>query len=232
MKIGIMQPYFLPYIGYFQLIKAVNKFILFDDVNYIKKGWINRNRIVINEKEFMFIIPLEKVSQNKLINEINITKDSEWKSRLVETFDATFRKAPMYSKVFPVLEEIITKNERNLSAFLTNSLVQICRYLDIKTPIELSSLKYKTTPLKGQDKILNICIQEDADIYFNPIGGTNLYNRKTFEEKGIKLQFLKSLPVIYPRFNGESIPFLSIIDLMMFIEQKRIIDYLSHYEMQ
>jgi hypothetical protein len=231
MRLAIMQPYLFPYIGYFQLIKAVDKFILFDDVNYIKKGWINRNRILINGREFMFTIPLEKVSQNKMINEINLANDNGWKNKLLETFDAAFRKAPMYSDVFPILKEVIGVRERNLSVFIGNSIVQICNYLDIVSILELSSLKYNTTHLKGQDKILNICIQEEADTYLNSVGGAGLYSKKAFEELNINLKFLKPKLVIYPRLKVDSVPSLSIIDVMMFNEKDRVKSYLLEYEL-
>ncbi len=226
-----MQPYFFPYIGYFQLINSVDKFIIFDDVNYIKKGWINRNRILINGKDFMFILPLEKVSQNKLIYEINLAPDTGWRNKLLGTFDAVFRKAPMYLKVFPILKEIMECRETNLSKFIANSIVQISKYLDISTLLEISSLKYDTAHLKGQDKILKICLLEKADIYINSIGGSTLYDSKTFEKHNIKLQFLKSKPVTYPRLKAESMPFLSIIDVMMFNEKESVINFLMAYEL-
>jgi len=231
MKLAIMQPYFLPYIGYFQLIKAVDKFIVFDDVNYIKKGWINRNRILVNGNEFTFTVPLEKASQNKQIREINLLSDNIWKGRLLETFDQTYKKAPMYLSVFPILEEIVEVRDRNLSAFVSNSILQICKYLEISLQLELSSLKYETALLKGQDKILRICEIEKADIYINPEGGINLYQKQVFEKQNIKLQFLRSRPVIYNRFNEKSLPFLSIIDVMMFNDKNMILDFLKEFEL-
>src|SRR5664280_1221353 len=106
MKLGIMQPYLFPFIGYFQLINAVDKFIIFDDVNYINKGWINRNRILLNGKEFLFSIPLENASQNKLINEINLFDNFRWKGKLLKTINAAYKKAPMFNEVYPILEKI------------------------------------------------------------------------------------------------------------------------------
>jgi hypothetical protein len=230
MKLGIMQPYIFPYIGYFQLINAVDKFIIFDDVNYIKKGWINRNRILLNGQEFMITIPLDKASQNKLICEIDLSPDDKWKTKLLKTINTAYKKAPQFNIAYPLLESIIDFKNRNLSIFTTNSLEQFCNYLDIKTQIISSSLRYKTTHLKGQNKILEICCTEQATIYINPIGGKEIYQKKAFEEKQIKLVFLKSKQIKYDQFRNEFLPFLSIIDLMMFNTKDQISGYLKEYE--
>jgi hypothetical protein len=228
-KLAIMQPYFLPYIGYFQLINAVNKFILFDDVNYIKKGWINRNRILLNNEEYMFTVPLEKVSQNKKINEINLVSDAGWKAKLLKTFKAAYEKAPMFGAVYPIITNIINFDESNLSAYLGNSINKICEYLNIKSCIVNSSVPYNTAEYKGQDKIIEICRQEKAVEYINPIGGTDLYQYERFAEEKIKLFFLKSNPIAYKQFNTEYISGLSILDVIMFNDKKRVSSFLNEY---
>lgn len=231
MKLAIMQPYLFPYIGYFQLIKAVDKFIIFDDVNYIKKGWINRNKILINGKEFMFTIPLEKLSQNKLIKEIDLPMDNVWKGKFLLTISAAYKKAPLFNIVFPMLEEIINTGERNLSTFISNSILQICKYLEISTHIIISSLQYDTTHLRGQSKILKICFLEKADTYINPIGGLGLYQKGAFEKQKIELLFLKSKTISYKQFKEDFIPFLSIIDILMFNTKDEICGYLNEFEL-
>lgn len=230
MKLGIMQPYLFPYIGYFQLINAVDKFIIFDDVNYINKGWINRNRILLNGQEYMFTIPLNKASQNKLINEIDLSSDWKWKEKLLKTIETAYKKAPLFKLVYPLIERIITFEDRNLSIFISNSLEQICIYLDIKTQIISSSLQYNTTNLKGQKKILEICHSEQATVYINPVGGLEIYQKEVFEKMHIKLMFLQSKPINYDQFNNEFLPFLSIIDLMMFNGKDKISGYLKEFD--
>lgn len=229
MKVGIMQPYLFPYIGYFQLINAVDKFILFDDVNYINKGWINRNRILLNKLEYSFTIPLEKASQNKLICEINIASDIDWRSKLLKTIETAYKKAPMFKITFPIIGEMICYKEQNLSAYICNSLKIICDIFSIRTHIIESSYGYHTMNLKGQDKILEICTQEEATEYINPIGGLNIYNYESFRQKQLSLLFIKSNPIVYSQFSNEFIPWLSIIDVMMFNQKDTITSLLSEY---
>jgi hypothetical protein len=231
MKLAIMQPYLFPYIGYFQLIKAVDKFIIFDDVNYIKKGWINRNKILINGKEYLFTIPLEKASQNKLIKEIELSVDNVWEGKFLNTIFAAYKKAPMFMIVFPVLEEILSIGERNLSSFISNSISRICKYLEIDTLVIKSSFKYETSNLRGQEKILRICSLEKADTYINPIGGLELYQKEAFEKQNTKLLFLKSKTIKYQQFKEDFVPFLSIIDILMFNTKDEICGYLNEYEL-
>lgn len=229
MKVGIMQPYLFPYIGYFQLINAVDKFVLFDDVNYINKGWINRNRILLNKQEYIFTIPLEKASQNKLINEINIAKDITWKGKLLKTIETAYIKAPMFQMAFPIIDEVICYNEQNLSAYIYHSIKKLCENFRINTQIIESSGQYNTSKLKGQDKILEICSQEKATQYINPIGGTNIYQCELFRQKQLKLLFIKSNPIVYSQFGNNFIPWLSIIDVLMFVDKETIKKTLNNY---
>jgi hypothetical protein len=231
MKLGIMQPYLFPYIGYFQLINSVEKFVIFDDVNYINKGWINRNRILLKDKEFLFTVPLEKSSQNRLICETNLFNDNKWKVKFLKTLYAAYNKAPMFKEAYTIIEQIINLNELHLSTFISNSIVQICNYLMIDTQIILSSKHYKTSHLNGQDKILEICRIEKASVYLNSIGGFGIYQKDVFEKQNIKLFFLKSKPAIYKQFSNEFVPFLSVIDVMMFNDKDKIAGYLSGYEL-
>lgn len=231
MRLGIMQPYLFPYIGYFQLINSVDKFVIFDDVNYIKKGWMNRNRILLNGQEYKFTIPLDKASQNKIINEINLTLNNNWKARFLKTIISAYKNAPMFSRVYPLIEKIIDFENRNLSTFVSNSIIQICNYLEIKTQIIITSLPYNTAYLKGQDKILEICRIEKAEVYINPSGGREIYRREEFEKQNVRLLFLDSKPVAYKQFESEFKPLLSIIDVMMFNDLEKISWYLNKYEL-
>lgn len=231
MKIAIMQPYFLPYIGYFQLINAVDVFVVYDDVNYIKKGWINRNNLLVNGKGFLFSIPLKNVSQNKFINQIDIDENSGWRTDLLKTIALSYKKAPFFAEVFPILKDIIGHKENNLAKLITYSLSKICNFLSIETEIIVSSDIDKNNDLKGQDKIIEICKKTKADNYVNAIGGIELYDRDTFIKHDISLHFIKSNTINYSQFKNEFIPWLSIIDVMMFNSQERIKDLIKQYQL-
>jgi hypothetical protein len=230
MKLAIMQPYFFPYIGYFQLINAVDKFVILDDVNFITRGWINRNRILVNGKEYLFTIPIRKASQNMLICECELAL-ANWQEKLQKTIEYNYKKAPYYRDCHGILSTILSSSENNLSKLLTFQIKVLCNYLDINTVIVESSRVYKNQNLKSEEKILDICIQETADKYYNAIGGKNLYDRSVFRNKNIELYFLSSQPVIYEQFEKDFKPFLSIIDVMMFNNVSKIKNLLNKYEL-
>lgn len=216
MRLAIMQPYFMPYIGYFQLIDAVDCFVIYDDVNYIKKGWINRNNIQLNQQTHLFSLPLQSMSQNKHINETRLDANPAWKLNWLKTIRQSYRKAPFFDAVYPLLEEIMGYEDQNLARFCSHSLQKTSSYLQLKTRFVASSEIEKDNTLKGQDKILELCEKLHATDYINAIGGMELYDRKAFSDAGIALHFLKTNPVAYRQFKDEFIPWLSIIDVMMF----------------
>ncbi|NLK94079.1 MAG: WbqC family protein [Clostridiales bacterium] len=222
MKIAIMQPYFMPYLGYFQLIKEVDLFVLFDDVNYIKKGWINRNRIKINGEESMFTIPLVKASQNKRINEILISDAQNSKNQLYKKIHNAYRKSDKYDEVNEIIKKAVMYNEESLDKYIKNALEEVCKYLDIKTKFIISSEIEKNNELKGQEKIIEICKLLKADEYINAIGGVQLYDYKKFNENDIKLKFIKA---------DENIPTLSIIDVLYNEKKETIKEYIDMYSL-
>lgn len=231
MKVGIMQPYFFPYIGYWQLLNTVDKYVIYDDVNYINRGWINRNNILMNGKSKMINLSLKHASQNSLINEIEVFQDKKKKEKLLRTIELVYRKAPYYSEVFPIIEDIINYGESNLARYLQYSIRQINKYLSINTELILSSTINKDNTLKGQDKIIEICNILQADEYYNAIGGQGLYCYDNFTYHNIKLKFLKTNVVKYEQFSNEFIPNLSIIDIMMFNSVEDIKKMLEQYEL-
>lgn len=211
-----MQPYFLPYIGYFQLIASVDKFIILDDVNYIKKGWINRNRILLNGQAHNFSIPLLQASQNKYICEMEIKKDERNQEKLLKTFRQAYSRAPYYQEVYPLIEEVIKFPTNKLSIYLLNSIKKINLYLGLTTEIINSSKIYKNTNLKGQERIIDICLKEKAETYLNAEGGHHLYDEEKFKESNINLKFIKPSLIPYKQMQDEFIPSLSILDILMF----------------
>jgi WbqC-like protein family len=231
MKLAIMQPYIFPYIGYFQLIKAVDKFILYDDVNFINRGWINRNRILVNGKDSMFTIPLKDASQNKLINEIDVNWDENWKSKFLKTIEQSYKKTPFYIDVLPIIEKSLNVEEISFSKIIEQNLKLICEYLVIETEIISSSSIYQNIDKKAQKRILDICLKEKANHYINPIGGLELYDKETFAKENMQMSFIKSRPVEYKQFKNEFIPWLSIIDILMFNSKEEINKFLNNYEL-
>ena len=231
MTIAIMQPYILPYIGYLQLMANVDKFIFYDDVSFINRGWINRNRVLMNGKDFMFTIPLKEASQNKLINEIYIDNTINWRPKFLKSIEQSYKKAPFYQEVYPMIERIIGDNSEKINDYIANSFEVLSQYLDIKTEIVRSSSIYQNAHLKSQERILDICIQEKASHYINPIGGMELYQKSIFEQQNIKLSFIKTKPVQYTQFKNEFIPWLSVLDVLMFNDKTTIQGFLNEFEL-
>lgn len=226
-----MQPYIFPYIGYFQLINAVDKFVIYDDVNFINKGWINRNRMLNNGKDSLFSIPLKEASQNKLINEINVNWDGIWKSKFLKTLEQCYKKAPFYQVAISLIEQTLNVDDEPISKVIEYNLRLTCEYLGITSEIVSSSAIYQNTHLKAQERILDICLQEKATQYINPIGGLELYDKWVFEAQNINLNFIKSKPVEYTQFKNEFVPWLSIVDVLMFNSKETIKEFLNNYEL-
>jgi hypothetical protein len=231
MTIAIMQPYIFPYIGYFQLINAVDKFIIYDDVNYINKGWINRNNILVSGQAHLFTIPLKDASQNKLINEVELSKSDPWQKKFLKTVQQSYQKAPYFQKVFVLIEEIVNLDVQTVYELTLNALIKTSAFMEIKTEIVPSSSIYNNTKLKGPERILDICKQENASHYINPIGGMELYDKSKFEKEGIRLDFIKSVSSPYIQFKNAFVPWLSVIDVLMFNSPDEIRQQLEAYEL-
>lgn len=229
MKLAIMQPYLFPYIGYFQLINAVDKFVIYDDVAYIKRGWINRNYILVNNQKHLFTINLNKSSQFKLINEISIKDDFH---KFLKTIRLAYTKAPYYQKTYCLLEKIVAFKDKNLANFVTNSILIISESLEIKTRFKVSSALNKDITLKKEEKILSICKLSGADMYINASGGQELYNKSEFAANNLELNFLKTDFILYKQFNDQFVPCLSIIDVMMFNSPEVIRKILNKFELE
>jgi hypothetical protein len=214
-KVAIMQPYLFPYIGYFQLISAVNLFILYDNIKYTKKGWINRNRILQNGKDVMFSLPLKNDSDFLNVCHRQIAGNYS-PDKLLNQIRSGYHHAPYFDEVFFLIEQIMRYEERNLFKFIHHSIIRICEYIGITTEIKISSNISIDHLLKGQDKVIAICEAVNASTYINPIGGMELYSRNVFFKRDLELKFIKSKPYEYTQFGNNFVPWLSIIDVMMF----------------
>ncbi len=228
MKVAIMQPYLFPYIGYWQLINAVDVFVIYDDVNYRKRSFINRNYILIKGNPHLFTLQLKKASQNKLINEIEIGENRE---KILKTILFNYKKAPYFKEVYSLIEDILLNREKNLAKYLSYSIKRVSDFLDIKTKFLYSSEIPKDSSLKRQDRIINICKNLKATVYINSIGGKEIYDKSVFAENGIQLKFLKPKNIMYRQWDSNFIPNLSIIDVMMFNHRDEIKDMLNKYEL-
>jgi hypothetical protein len=223
MRLAIMQPYFIPYIGYFQLMAAVDKFVILDDVNFINRGWINRNRIPVNGRAHWLTVPLVKASQNRLINEIYIVEDDGWKDKMLRTVEASYTAAPFAETILSLFSQVLASAEGRLSTFLFRTLTQVAAYIGTNVCMEETSAIYPKEARKGQHRILDICVREGATCYVNPPGGRELYNPELFASAGVKLQFLDAnLGELPLRYSGQEGPCFSILDLMMLNSQNAL----------
>jgi hypothetical protein len=231
MKVAIMQPYFFPYIGYFQLIGSVDLFVMYDNIKYTKKGWINRNRILRNGADCVFTVPLRKDSDSLDVRDRAVAADYD-RGRLVNQLREAYRRAPHFQEGFPVVEKAVMAPRDNLFEYVHGSVVEVCRYLGIGTRMVPSSSFAIDPALKAQDKVLALCKAASANMYVNAIGGQELYNREEFRVRCVELKFLKTRPIEYPQFRDPFVPWLSIIDVMMFNPVARIREFLeTRYEL-
>ena len=233
MKLAIMQPYFMPYIGYFQLINLVDKFVFYDDVTFIKQGWINRNQILINDQAKLFSVPLSNASSHTLIKDVLISdiRYEKWKKSFLSTIMFNYKKAKNYEIVEALIERILLTPPKTISDLAIKSVIEISNYLDLDTEFDVSSQNYGNTHLSGQDRVLDICQKENANTYINPIGGMELYSRDIFSERKIELMFISAHKTIYKQFSSNFIPFLSIIDVLMFNDKKQVLEILNDFDL-
>jgi hypothetical protein len=222
MKIAIMQPYFLPYIGYLQLISAVDAFVVYDNIKYTKKGWINRNRFLMNRAVAGFSLPLRKDSDFLDVNQ-RVLADSFDREDLLNRFREAYRKAPEFPSVMPLLEKVIWNPVANLFEYIFWSIRSVCEFLEIKTPLVVSSTIACDHSLKSAERVQAICKALGAETYVNPVGGMELYSKEDFARNGIDLKFLKALPFEYSQGGSPFVPWLSILDVLMFNRKERVV---------
>lgn len=231
MKVGIMQPYFLPYLGYWQLMNLVDVYVILDDVNYINRGWIERNRILINDEPHYINVPVFGKSQNKLINELIVNHDVNEIEKNIRKVELAYKKSISYDKIMPMFEQIIQNKEEHLHAFIKNSLLVISEHLDIHCKFLYSSEIDTSKKYKGKDRIIEICKILGATDYFNSIGGQALYNKEEFCNNGISLKFLKMDDIIYHQGTGKFVPYLSILDVLMNCSYDDVLKMLNKYSL-
>lgn len=228
MKLAIMQPYFFPYLGYFQLIASVDKFVVLDDVHYVNKGWINRNRIWNNGAPAWLTMPLRKASQNRLIREIEVQPSESWRPKILRTLEQAYARAPFKEQGLEIFRLATQGDDNNLSLSLFQALRALCETLSIDTELIPTSSHYPKNSLAGQERILSICLAEQAATYINPPGGKDLYEPQRFAEAGVELIFQQ--PQLQPPgldFSSSVGATLSIIDLLFLNPIEKIADSLG-----
>lgn len=215
MKLAIMQPYFFPYIGYFQLIHAVDKLVFYDDVNYIKGGWINRNRLFLSGAVRYITVPLAGASSFEKINSTKIGNEGNWQKQMLAVIHQSYDRAPYYGAVIDLVERVINSHDGCIASLAKNSIVAVSEYLSVDTSFVNSSSVYRNQDLRGAARVLDICNKENAKQYWNVPGGRDLYSPDEFKAAGVDLQFVDVAIVPYKQLAPDFNPGLSIIDVMM-----------------
>lgn len=229
-SIAVMQPYFFPYIGYFQLINAVDTFVLYDDVNFIKGGWINRNRILLKDEAHVFNITCKKISSFSKINEIEVGFTDKDKNKLLKKIEQSYKNAPYLNETLDVIKEGLKEMKLNIADVCYNCILSVKQYLEIETNILVSSKDFQETiNLDRADRLIEISKKSNKSNYINAIGGKELYDKDYFKQRGVNLYFIQTNKIEYQQFDNEFVPWLSIIDVMMFNSKEEIQKMLTQY---
>ncbi|MGZ5551097.1 MAG: WbqC family protein [Nitrososphaeraceae archaeon] len=234
-KIGIMQPYFLPYLGYFSLIKHTDEFILLDTVKFIRHGWIERNRILKQGEGWIYIkVPLAKHHSSTLIKDIEIDNNIDWKSKILAQMEIYKKTSRYYCVVLKLVAEVLEQKYTDIVTLNKTFMEAVCNYLKFKRPIEIfSEMGLKIEKPKEPDEwALNICrVLEAVDEYWNPLGGQAFYDKTKYEKAGLKLKFQSIILKEYDQRRKAFELGLSIIDVMMFNSPEEINEMLDNYEL-
>jgi hypothetical protein len=211
-----MQPYLFPYIGYFQLLECSDIFVVGDDMQYIKGGWINRNRILVDREPCWLTFSIHDDSADLPINQRYYVEDPNVRSKILRRIECAYRKAPYFKDIYPVIADIMSFGSNNISEFNTNAIRCLASLLNIQCRILVSSELKKNNSLKGQDRVIEINRCVGSSHYINPIGGMALYKERDFLKFGIELSFLRPDAIQYHQFAEPFVSSLSIIDVLMF----------------
>jgi hypothetical protein len=232
-SIAVMQPYIFPYVGYFHLAKASDMFVFYDDVNFIKRGWINRNRILNQGEDMLFTVPLSKVSQNKMINEISTCVDDKWKDGFFRQLSQSYKKAPYFKDVVDPVMEVFLSQYDNVADMAIASIKAVFTYLGSEfNSVKSSVCSPETKGMDRADRLIEITKKLGFSAYINASEGKKLYSKEYFSEKGVDLSFIKSELITYDQGIKEFVPWLSIIDLLMFNNKERVVDFMEAYSLE
>ena len=229
-KTAIMQPYFLPYLGYWQLVSSVDEFVVYDNIEYTKNSWFNRNRILENGHDRLFTIPVKKDSDYLMVNQRYLSDESDREiARILRIIESNYKKAPQFASVYSLIEECFLFSDKNLFEHIFNSIKVICSFLDIDTKLIISSEVPIDHSLKAEKRVLAICQAQKTETYINAIGGQELYDADEFKSNDIDLKFIKSRDIEYRQFGDPFVEGLSVIDIMMFNDREKVKQLLKEY---
>jgi hypothetical protein len=230
MAVAIMQPYFFPYLGYFQLVQAADHFVLYDDVMFIKKGWINRNRILMQGNDFMFTIPLEKQSQNKTIRESTVAWNADFPAKFLVQLRSAYKKAPHIDAVMALIEGVLAEKPISLADLAGNSIRATWHYLGLKKKFYVSSSLSVSADFGRAERLIEITKSFGDSVYINAANGQSLYDKPSFAKEGIDLQFIQNELPVYPQgTHPDFLPGLSMIDVLMWNDRVQVRDMLTQY---
>ncbi len=223
------QPYFLPYLGFWQLIHLSDLFLLADDYDFIRHSWINRNRILVNGQVQYFRVEIARGGPSRLIRDKQVALTPYLCRDKLKTVAMAYHKAPYLAEGYALAERILTCPERNLALFLEYSIREVCAYLGITTPIKHSSDLTGNSCFKREERIYDFCHRLGADTYVNLPGGQALYDREEFARRGIRLCFIQPELKPYPQSGGPFVERLSILDAIMFNSREQLHEMLDDY---
>lgn len=233
MRLAVMQPYFFPYLGYFQLLDAADRFVFYDDVNYIKNGWINRNRVRLRDRAVYLTVPTRGGSSFRRIEEVAVSLDSaRWRRKLTALVKDCYACAPCFPEVFPLFAAIIEREFSDVGALAKASVRVVAEHLGLDVSLVDSSRVYGNAALKGEQRVIDICRREGAQEYLNAPGGRALYSSVNFERAGLRLRFLRPRLVPYPQQGSGFLPGLSILDVLMNNPAERARELVRGYEVE
>jgi len=216
MRLAIMQPYLFPYLGYFQLAASVDRFVVYDDVTFIKNGWINRNRILLAGAPHYLTVPLAGASSSRRIDEVRTQPRERWLGKLLEQLRHAYGRAPQYAPVSRLVEQVLSDSTDSIARLSAKSVIDTCAYLGLETTFVTTSTGYGNEALRSEARVIDICAREHASTYVNLPGGRTLYDAGTFAAASIDLEFVDTALPVYPQFGAPFVPGLSIIDVLMF----------------
>jgi hypothetical protein len=216
MKLAIMQPYLFPYAGYYSLVASVDKFVFYDDVDFIKGGWINRNRLILSGDVRYFTVPLSGASSNQKINQVGFQSRSQWERKLMASINQSYAKAPYLAQCLELIVDVFDTDATDIATLAKRSVEKVSCYLGLSTEFVQTSARYDNSHLRGADRVVDICIKEKAGVYMNLPGGRALYDSAHFQSSDIVLEFLESPLRAYPQFGEDFVAGLSVLDMLMF----------------
>lgn len=226
MNVAIMQPYFFPWIGYFQLIYQSDIFVLYDDACFIKQGYINRNTILTGGQALRFTLPVPGASSFKRIGELTFSRQVE---KIARTIAQSYSKAPYFNDIMPLVEKALWNDDRDITACCQVAINEISHYLGLEQKITRSSTLAYDRNEDAENKVIGICKALDGDRYVNSTGGRHLYNAQTFSQHGITLRFLQANNTEYSQGEHDFVPYLSMIDVLMHCEPEQVRQALTNF---